>query len=209
MVSVVGTGGAGKTRVAIEVADAARRRFSRWRLVRRTRTAQRPGSRLDALANALGLQESAKTPLLTTLLSHLSQKQLLLVLDNCEHVIDQARARGGFDPAGVHEGYLPYDQPRGAQRSPASASSAYPRSRFPRRRRSRPRGNEDGAIALFVDRVRSSDARFSVTKENVAPVIDICRRLDGLPLAIELAAARATVLSPCKLPSVSTGSSIS
>ncbi|HXO18231.1 MAG TPA: tetratricopeptide repeat protein, partial [Candidatus Dormibacteraeota bacterium] len=52
-----------------------------------------------------------------------------------------------------------------------------------------------GAVALFADRVRASDARFAVTAENVEPIVEICRRLDGLPLAIELAAARATVLS--------------
>ncbi|MGC1333906.1 MAG: tetratricopeptide repeat protein, partial [Candidatus Cybelea sp.] len=53
-----------------------------------------------------------------------------------------------------------------------------------------------GAVALFAERVRATDASFAVTRENISPIIEICRRLDGLPLAIELAAARATVLSP-------------
>ena len=53
-----------------------------------------------------------------------------------------------------------------------------------------------GAVALFAERVRAADASFAVTRENIAPIIEICRRLDGLPLAIELAAARATALSP-------------
>ena len=53
-----------------------------------------------------------------------------------------------------------------------------------------------GAVALFADRVRAADLRFEVTAENVKPVVEICRRLDGLPLALELAAARASVLSP-------------
>ena len=53
-----------------------------------------------------------------------------------------------------------------------------------------------GAVALFADRVSAADSRFHVTFENVAPVVEICRRLDGLPLALELAAARAGVLSP-------------
>ena len=53
-----------------------------------------------------------------------------------------------------------------------------------------------GAVALFADRVRAADSRFEVTTENVKPVVEICRRLDGLPLALELAAARASVLSP-------------
>ncbi|MGB6952136.1 MAG: helix-turn-helix domain-containing protein, partial [Candidatus Cybelea sp.] len=87
MVSVVGTGGAGKTRVAIEVATQLVGDFPDGVWFVELAPLKDPDLVAHALANALGLQESAKTPLLTTLLSHLSQKQVLLVLDNCEHVI--------------------------------------------------------------------------------------------------------------------------
>jgi predicted ATPase/DNA-binding XRE family transcriptional regulator len=199
MVSVVGTGGAGKTRVAIEVATQLVGDFPDGVWFVELAPLNDPDLVSHALANALGLQESAKTPLLTTLLSHLSQKQVLLVLDNCEHVIDQARrVAGSILRECTKVTFLTTS--REALKITGERIFRLPSLSVPEERTVAPEAAmKYGAIALFVDRVRSSDARFSVTKENVAPVIDICRRLDGLPLAIELAAARATVLSPWQI----------
>jgi predicted ATPase/DNA-binding XRE family transcriptional regulator len=199
IVSVVGTGGAGKTRVAIEVAAQLANDFSHGVWFVELAPLNDPDLVAHALANALGIQESPKTPLLTTLLSHLSQKQLLLVLDNCEHVIDQARrVAGSILRECTKVTFLTTS--REALKITGERIYRLPSLSVPEEKLVAPgEAMKYGAIALFVDRVRAADARFMVTGENVAPIIDICRRLDGLPLAIELAAARATVLSPWQI----------
>jgi predicted ATPase/DNA-binding XRE family transcriptional regulator len=199
LVSIVGTGGAGKTRVAIEIALQLVGDFPDGVWFVELAPLSDPDLVAHALAGALGIQESARTPLVTTLLAYLSQKHLLVVLDNCEHVIDQARrVTGSLLRECSKVSFLTTS--REALNITGERVYRLPSLAFPERKNTAP---EDavkfGAVALFADRVRASDARFEVTKENVEPIIEICQRLDGLPLAIELAAARATVLSPWQI----------
>ena len=134
--------------------------------------------------------------MLQTLAAYLASKRLLIILDNCEHVISGAREVAGSlmrecpsvallatsrEALGI-AGERTYQMP----------SLAVPIQRLP----SPDEAVKYGAVALFVDRVRAADSRFELTEENLRPVVDVCRRLDGLPLALELAAARASVLSP-------------
>jgi predicted ATPase len=196
MVSVVGTGGVGKTRVAIEVARQSLAQLPDGAWFVELAPLNDPQLVTHALAETLGIQESDRTPLLASLIGHLSQKHALIVLDNCEHVIDQTRrvlgsivrecpkitflitSREALNVAGERVYRLPsLAVPEHSTIAPEDALKF-------------------GAVALFAERVRAADAGFGVTRENLAPIIEICRRLDGLPLAIELAAARATVLSP-------------
>ncbi|HEY2474455.1 MAG TPA: helix-turn-helix domain-containing protein [Candidatus Cybelea sp.] len=199
LVSVVGTGGVGKTRAAIEVANQFISDFPDGVWFIELAPLSDPDLVAHTLASALGVQESPRTPLLNTLLGYLSNRQLLVVVDNCEHVIDQTRRVVGSllrecpkvkFLATSREGLTIMGER--VYRLPSLA--------FPEQKSISPQeAMTYGAVALFVDRVRAADARFAVMKENVGPIIEICRRLEGLPLAIELAAARATVLSPLQI----------
>ena len=144
------------------------------------------------------MQEVPNHPLLETLLTYLKNKTMLLILDNCEHVVVAAQtvvqavllncshvrivatSREPFRFAGEQAYRLPalgVPTAEIARRIGAAEAGAY------------------GAIALFVDRARSVDHRFTLTDENASIVAEVCRGLDGIPLAIELAAARVNVLT--------------
>jgi predicted ATPase len=196
LVSVVGTGGAGKTRAAIEAAALMVNEFSHGVWFVELAPLNDPALVLHALATALGVQESPQRPLLDTLIAYLEQKQLLIILDNCEHVITQARRVAGSLLRECGRISL-ITTSREALTIAGERVYRMPPLGVPDRNDVAPdEALAWGAVALFADRARSADARFAVTNENVATIVQICRRLDGLPLALELAAARTTILSP-------------
>lgn len=199
LVSIVGTGGAGKTRCAIEVGGNVLNRFPDGVWFVEFAPLTDPSLVAHALAGALRVQETPQRALLATLISFLEQKRLLLVFDNCEHVIAQTRAVIGS---------LLRDCPKvnvlvtSRESLSVAGERVYrmPPLAIPSRNDLPPEeAMSYGAVALFADRSRAADARFAVTRENVEAVVEICRRLDGLPLALELAAARTTVLSPWQI----------
>jgi predicted ATPase/DNA-binding XRE family transcriptional regulator len=196
LVSIVGTGGAGKTRAAIEVGRRSLNHFPHGVWFVELAPLGDPALVPHALAGALRVQESPKRSLLETLVAFLAHKRLLIILDNCEHVISQARSVAG---SLLRE--CPTVALLATSREALSITGerAYRIPPLAVPRQSRPSAAEAaqyGAVALFVDRVRAAVNRFELTEENVNPVVEICRRLDGLPLALELAAARASMLSP-------------
>jgi predicted ATPase/transcriptional regulator with XRE-family HTH domain len=195
VVSIVGTGGAGKTRSAIEVASRLLGEFPDGVWFVELAPINDAELVAHALAATLGLQESPRTPLLNTLIAYLGQKRLLIVLDNCEHVIDQTRRVVGSllrDCAKV--GFLTTS--REALNVSGERVYRIPPLTVPENEDVSPEeALEYGAVALFVDRVRAANARFTIDTENVGAIVEICRHLDGLPLALELAAARTNVLS--------------
>jgi predicted ATPase/DNA-binding XRE family transcriptional regulator len=195
LVSIVGTGGAGKTRVAVEVGRRSLNRFPHGVWFVELAPLTDPCLVPNALAAALDVQESPHRPLIETLTAFLADKRLLIILDNCEHVIAQARALAGS---------LLRDCPSAAMLATSREALSIPGERTYQipslavPTQSSPSPDEAakyGAVALFVDRVRAGVTRFQLNAENVKPVVEICRRLDGMPLALELAAARANVLS--------------
>jgi predicted ATPase len=196
LVSIVGTGGAGKTRAAIAVGMELLERFRDGACFVELAPLNDASLVVHTLATALRVQESPHRPLLTTILAYLADKQLLVILDNCEHVIGQARRAAGSllrDCSSVNVLIT--------SREPLTIAGErvyrIPPLAVPNAKTIAPQeARTYGAVALFVDRVQAADARFELTSANVKPVVEICRRLDGLPLALELAAARATVLSP-------------
>jgi len=196
LVSIVGTGGVGKTRTAVEVGTRSLNRFQHgvWfvELAPLNDAALVP----HALAGALRVQESPKRSLLETIFAFLAQKRLLIILDNCEHVISQARMVAGALLRECPSVAL-LATSREALKISGERVFRIPSLAFPKQSVTSPdEAAKYGAVALFTDRVRAADLNFAVTAENVKPVVEICRRLDGLPLALELAAARASVLSP-------------
>jgi predicted ATPase len=149
------------------------------------------------IARAFSVKESPHEPLLETLIGYLKPQSLLLILDNCEHLIAEA--------AVVVEALLrgcPDVRILATSREPLriAGEQAYrlPSLRFPTSAEAvglkADRAAEFEAVELFVKRARAIDRAFALTDDNAAIVADICRRLDGIPLAIELAAARINIL---------------
>jgi predicted ATPase/transcriptional regulator with XRE-family HTH domain len=199
LVTLVGTGGIGKTRLALHVAadmiEAAGQGV--WFVD----FAPLTNSSLvaDTIAAALRLQAPAGGRSLETLITYLNQKPSLLILDNCEHLIDEVATIA--DALLQHApGVRILATSREALRLGGERAYRVPSLEVP------PPGGLDslkaedalayGAVALFVDRATAADCQFALTEELVPTVVEICRHLDGIALAIELAAARVNVLSP-------------
>ena len=192
LVTLMGPGGVGKTRASLELGQAVLNDHvdGVWFVDLAPITAG--DSVAEVTAAALGLQEEPGRPLLETLVEHLRNRHLLLVFDNCEHVIDAA--------AGVADAVCCGPAPPCACSPPAASRSASPasalspsircRSRPPRRRAARPPGSRvRSGPAVHRPRAASCSPSFAVTATTRAAVGEICRRLDGIPLALELAAA--------------------
>ena len=152
-----------------------------------------PSLVVAAVASTLGVQEVPDRPLLDTLLAFLKNKTLLLILDNCEHVITRGRHGCRYPVGGLSASSDPCYQPRtAAGRGRIQLPAPLAEHSISRASSSSARSDAVayGAMVLFTDRARAADHRFALTDENAPIVADVCRRLDGIPLAIELAAAR-------------------
>ncbi|MFC0449213.1 protein kinase domain-containing protein [Rhodococcus jostii] len=197
LVTLTGIGGVGKTRLALRAATNARRDFADgvW-LVELGEL--RDGSLLEVLvAAALGLRPQSTRPLHTTLLDFLAPRKLLLVLDNCEQVVDAA--------AKLSETLLRacpklriLTTSREALAIEGEAVLRVPPLTVPDSdREPSPQGMPRyDAVRLFTERASTAVPGFELTEDNTSAVARICRHLDGLPLPIELAAARLRAMSP-------------
>ncbi len=197
LVTLTGVGGAGKTRLALEVANRALDAFrdGAW-LVDLT---QINDGHLVArvFGSTLGVHERPRQPIAETLLEHLRSRPLLLVVDNCEHVIG--------DCAGLVDSILrscPGVTVLATSREPLHVSGeavwrvaplAVP---DPRAVVDLHEFAQYEAVGLFLDRAQLAAPGFEINAENASAIAELCRRLDGIPLAIELAAARAGLMSP-------------
>jgi predicted ATPase/transcriptional regulator with XRE-family HTH domain/Tfp pilus assembly protein PilF len=195
LVTLTGVGGIGKTQTALRVGAA----FNDGNAVRFVALAPVDGALVvSATAFAVGVQEVPNRPLLETLLAFLKNKSFLLILDNCEHVVADAASVAGALLAGC-----PHLRILATSREPLKAageqSYRLPSLGVPPMEAVHRIGAADaatyGAIALFLDRARAADHRFALTDENAPLVVELCGRLDGIPLAIELAAARVNLIS--------------
>jgi predicted ATPase/DNA-binding CsgD family transcriptional regulator len=197
LVTLAGVGGVGKTRLALQVAAAVRRSFPQGLWLVELDQVRDEALLAPAVTAALGIQGGSSP--VTALTEYLAERQLLLVLDTCEHLVScvaklaDALLRGVGDLRILATSREPLEidgeaifpvQPLGVPPPgrPATGDLA---------------GYE--AVALFVERAAAIVPGFALTGTNQATVGDICARLDGLPLAIELAVSRLRVLSPEQL----------
>ena len=182
LVTLTGSGGTGKTRLSIEVGTQLLSSFSNGVWMIELAPLSDESQIIPALAQAFGLQELPFNPLKNMVLDYLRDKKLLLILDNCEHLI-AACAKLADDLLHQCAGLKILASSREAlgiagevaYRTPSLADSE--------------------STSLFVDRARAANSKFSLSDSNASSVAQICHRLDGIPLAIELAAARTKLLS--------------
>ena len=198
LVTLVGAGGVGKTRVALQAAANVLDRFPDGAWLVELAPLSDPALIPGAVAAALGVALPQEGHAVANLVAVLKPKTALVILDNCEHVIHdvaQGIATVLRDCANVTI------VATSRERIGVNGEQAYrmPTLRFPKAHDlamlDAERALEYGAIALFVDRATSSDNRFSLTDDNASVVGEIVRRLDGIALAIELAAPRVKMLS--------------
>ena len=183
LVTLTGAGGAGKTRLAIEVAGRIATVFSDGVWYVDLAPITHPEVVPVAVARALGLPDQPGRSIGDTLKAHIRDRQLLLLLDNCEHLLESC--------AVLVSGIL-----AGCSRVTVLATSREPLLVPGELNWSVPSLSlADEAVELFADRAHRARPDFVVGEDNSAFVTEICRRLDGMPLAIELAAARVRALS--------------
>src|SRR6266699_1757592 len=196
LVSLVGPGGVGKTRLAIRIATDHGRSFPGGAWLVELAEVRDPALVSNAVIAALDLRDQATAEPLTLLLSYLRDKQLLLVVDNCEHLLGAA-ARLVTDVISAAPGVRVIATSREPLSVPGEHVVPVPPLELPPPQPGEPlaqlRQNE--TVLLFTERAAAASGTFELTAENQAAVVDLCRRLDGLPLAIELAAVRTRVLS--------------
>jgi len=196
LLTLSGAGGIGKTRLAVQAGADLIDRYPDGVWFADLAPISDPQLVASVVAKVVGIAQTEQRRVDEAIPQWLKRKQLLLILDNCEHVIqaaaELAAAVLGAAPLvrivatsrqalGIG-GEVVYRLPSLALPETLTGLSAETASAY-------------GAIALFVDRATASDTRFVLSDDNAAIVAEICRRLDGIPLAIELAAARVRVLS--------------
>jgi predicted ATPase/DNA-binding SARP family transcriptional activator len=196
LVTLTGAGGVGKTRLALQVAEEVIGEYADGVFFVDLAPIHDPELIVSRIAQVLGVQESRGTPLLESLKQHLRDKQLLLLLDNFEQVLPAAPQISELLTGAPRLKVLVTSRAvlrlRGEKEFPVPPLALPDRQRLPALERL----SEYAAVALFIQRAQDARADFAITHENAPAVTEICHRLDGLPLAIELAAARVRVLPP-------------
>jgi predicted ATPase/transcriptional regulator with XRE-family HTH domain len=182
LVCVTGAAGVGKTQTALQVARALPVTSGEGIYFVGLTPLTDPASVASAIVAATGAQHVPNRSPLETLIAYARNKTLMLLLDNCEHVVEGV--------ATVAEQLL-----SASPRLRILATSREPLRADGERRYQLHCLSDEDAVALFADRAQAVDARFTLSDANAPLVAEICRKLDGIPLAIELAAARVNLLS--------------
>ena len=199
LLTLTGPGGVGKTRLALEVAGRLRDTYADGAVFVDLAPVRDPALVASALAEASGIRESAGQTLLDTVKQHLQGRRMLLLLDNFEHLLAAVPAVADLMEACPELTLL------ATSRAPLRLTGEQQFQVHPLSFRGveypTPAGHpaRSAAVELFYQRARAVEPAFDLTAEDAGTVATICRRLDGLPLAIELAAARVKMFSPRSL----------
>jgi predicted ATPase/DNA-binding CsgD family transcriptional regulator len=198
LITLTGPGGVGKSRLALRAAEEARDAFDRVAFVPLA-TVRNPTLVLPAIAQAIGIPDVSEAPLADRLAMALSRGRTLLLIDNFEQIVVAAPLIASLVARATGLTVLITSRAllrvQGEQEFPVSPLRLPPGGTALAETLSRREAGHYGAIALFAQRARAANPTFMLTDENAATIAAICRRLDGLPLAIELAAARMRLLS--------------
>ena len=194
-VTLTGIGGVGKTRLALDAAASVAQHFTGGVWLVELASLADPTLVAHLVANTLGLGEQPGVPIVRTLQDGLRTRDALLLLDNCEH-LRQACAELVLALLRT----CPSLRVLATSREPLGFQAETIWRVPPLDYRTQPEGPlEPAAISLFVERAQAAQPEFRVDASNAVAVAEICERLDGLPLAIELAAALVRVLSPTEI----------
>jgi len=194
LLTLVGIGGIGKTRLALQVAAEVMDAYRDGVWLVELGSISDPSLVPTSVAQVLGVQERTGTALIDTLCAHLKARELLLVLDNCEHLLDacaklaDAILRGAAEPTIIATSREPLHVAGEQTYTLQSLSLPEPSTDV-----EDVRGSE--AVQLFVERAQRQQPDFELTATRAATVAELCIHLDGIPLALELAAARVRSLS--------------
>jgi predicted ATPase/class 3 adenylate cyclase len=193
LLTLIGPGGTGKTRLALELAATQLDRFKDGVWLVELAPIVDPAFIVSTIAAVFELREAQGIPLMTLVIDYLRAKELLLVLDNCEHLVE---ASGRIVDQLLHAcGQLKIiASSREALGIAGETVYRVPSLSLP----DQPSGDlmKYEATRLFIERAKKAEPRFRATTENAPAIIQICQRLDGIPLAIELAAARVKLFTP-------------
>ncbi len=199
LVTLTGTGGGGKSRLAVEIARNLMPRFPDGVWLIELADLSDGDQVARAIQSSLKLPPACVAQGMSSVVLAIKDLSVLLILDNCEHLLEPVAEAAVALLRGAPEARIlaTSREPIGAKGEVVCRvpSLALPSKKFANL--DALAGNE--SVALFVDRARSHAANFSLTQENADAVVDICRMVDGIPLALELAAARIRVLRPDEL----------
>jgi predicted ATPase len=204
LLTLTGPGGVGKTRLALQVTQTVASNYAAGAWLVELASLQDPDLVPQTIARALGLRDVPDEPLTATLQHALHDRQLLLILDNCEHVVSacgdlvehllrvcpQLRVLTTSRERLALDGESIWAVPPLSLTAPGASASHH---------------LDSDAVRLFVKRAQAVQSEFALTDQNAAAVVAICRVLEGLPMAVELAAARVRVLRPEEIVAASTG----
>ena len=202
LVTLTGPGGIGKTRLAQEVARASSARFPDGVAFVDLAPLRDPSFVLPTIARAVGVDESGNRPISELLAASVGERRLLLVLDNFEHLtaagLDIAELLASCSQVTMLTTSRMCLRLRGEQEYPV-LPLALPETTANREGATLAELSHVAAIELFARRAIAARPGFALSEQTIDPVVAICRRLDGLPLAIELAAAQMRMLAPAQL----------